>query len=61
MNNFIAHTDETRKEMLGSVNLESIEDLGKWASMTSMVAGLFFLRSNLVEYLNANSLLSGIN
>ena len=32
--------------------LESIEDLGKWASMTAMVGGLYFLRSNLVEYLN---------
>ena len=32
--------------------LESIEDLGKWASYTSMVAGLFFIRQNLVEYLN---------
>ena len=32
--------------------LESIEDLGKWATYTSMVAGLFFIRQNLVEYLN---------
>lgn len=32
--------------------LESIEDLGKWAAYTSMVAGLFFIRQNLVEYLN---------
>ena len=32
--------------------LGSLEDLGKWASMTSMVAGLFFLRSSLVEYIN---------
>lgn len=32
--------------------LEFIEDLGKWATYTSMVAGLFFIRQNLVEYLN---------
>lgn len=32
--------------------LESVEDLGKWATYTSMVAGLFFIRKNLVEYLN---------
>lgn len=32
--------------------LGSLEDLGKWASMTAMIGGLYFLRSNLVEYLN---------
>lgn len=29
MKNFIAHTDEVRKEMLDSINMESIEDLFK--------------------------------
>lgn len=32
--------------------LESLNDLGKWASMSSMIGGLYLIREHLVEFIN---------